>query len=957
MRIILKSGITKIIFILSIILNFCFGQIKVACVGNSITWGEKLSNQGSESYPAQLAVLLGNGYTVKNFGGSGRTLLKNTSLPYIGSSQHTYSIATPHDIVIILLGTNDTYPNHWVAKEDFKNDYYELINDYKNYPGHEDPVFIIGLPPPLFTSAYEQRNETLVNEIIPLTKQVANELNLTIADFYTPLKNKPEHFIDGVHPNINGHAILAQVAKNAIVQASAPPSAPPLTPIGLQATPQLTSIKLGWSPNSESNLSGYHIYRGEGISGFQVYINTVSVPTISFTDMSVVKSKIYNYSIAAFNNEGKLSPRSKSITATTLDQIPPAAPTILTVSQLPDTVKLSWQPNNETDLDKYYLYRSTDPNSIRNANNIITSIFAPNSSFDDVSFEYGTTYYYGITAVDISGNQSEISPIINVHTFSPPSSGDTTLTAFEDSIYEFKKSDFPFSDVDNHTIDKLLFLQSNHLEYFKYNDELLKDSTIVEDFTQLNFIADKDDFGENYAKLALRVIDSSRAISADTSVITINVATVNDRPSVHPISNIELLEDSDDIQINMNGIQAGPENESSQNLAVEVFADEPSLINVGSIQYNRPETDGSIILKPQENVFGIVPVHVQIRDDGGTANNGIDFATTTFNLIVTPRNDPPTINLPERFEIVEDSNTSFELSGIGAGPFGESDQNISIKIKSNDSSILPHPQINYFSPAATANLLLETIPNVNGSTSLIFTLTDDGGTELGGKDSISISVPIDILSVNDQPNDFKILSPIIDSTLVINKYNFNDTLTINWETSTDIENDKITYNVIFSNDLAELSRFDVNSTKIEYPLRAMLSVTDTVSIANGSFSIFASDGALETEAHNNGISFKIDGRTFAPTKLNLDQNYPNPFNDKTLIGFDLPSQTNISMTIYNLLGEEIIKLIDQRTYERGYGSIVWDGRDKYNNLVSAGVYFVEISTGSNKLHKKILFLK
>ena len=947
----------RIIFLLSIILNVCFGQLKVACVGNSITWGEKLSDQGSESYPAQLGALLGSGYTVNNYGNGGRTLLKNTPLPYIGSGQHTYSIATPHDIVIILLGTNDSYPDYWVFKANFKNDYYELIDDYKNYPGHDDPVFIIGLPPPLFTSTYEQRNETVVNEIIPLIKQVANELKLTIADFYTPLKNKPEHFIDGVHPNVNGHAILAQVAKNAIEKATAPPSAPPLTPVGLQATPQLTSIKLDWSPNSEPNLGGYHIYRGEGAEGFQAYIGTVSVPSTSFIDMNVIKSQIYNYAIAAFNTDGKISTRSNAITASTLDQIPPIAPTTPTLSQIPDTIKIVWQPNTEVDLNKYYLYRSTDPNSIRDANNIITSIFAPQASFDDVFFEYGTTYFYGITAVDISGNQSAMSPIRSIRAFSPPNSKDTTLTAFEDSIYTFKKSDFPFSDVDNHTIDKVLFIQSDNLEYFRYDNKPLKDSTIVEKFSQLGFLADKDDFGNKYAKLAVRLIDSSGAISTDTSIITINVVPVNDSPSINPISDIELLEDSDDIQININGIQAGPDNESSQNIIVEVFTDEPSLFNVISTQYNSPESSGSIIIKPQENVFGIVQVHIQISDDAGTENNGIDSVTTTFNLIITPINDPPTITLPERIEIIEDSNTSIALSGITAGPRGESEQNIYIKVQSNDPSILPHPQLNYFSPDSTANIVLETIPDMHGSTPLIFTLTDDGGAELGGKDSISISVPVDIIPVNDQPNDFAIINPIIDSTIVINKYNFNDTLAIHWEPSTDVENDEITYAVIFNNDLTELSRFDISTTRTEYPLREILAITDTISIANGSFSIFASDGTLETEAQNNGIFFKIDGRTFAPTKLSLDQNYPNPFNDKTLIGFDLPSQMNISLIIYNLLGEEIVKLIDQRTYERGYGSIVWDGRDKYNNLVPAGMYFVQIRAGSKELHKRILFLK
>src|SRR5690606_38894849 len=53
-------------------------QIKVACVGDSITAGLGIADPGTQSYPAQLQALLGSGYTVQNYGDSGRTLMKNT---------------------------------------------------------------------------------------------------------------------------------------------------------------------------------------------------------------------------------------------------------------------------------------------------------------------------------------------------------------------------------------------------------------------------------------------------------------------------------------------------------------------------------------------------------------------------------------------------------------------------------------------------------------------------------------------------------------------------------------------------------------------------------------------------------------------------------------------------------------------------------------------------------------
>ena len=236
-------------------------------------------------------------------------------------------------------------------------------------------------------------------------------------------------------------------------------------------------------------------------------------------------------------------------------------------------------------------------------------------------------------------------------------------------------------------------------------------------------------------------------------------------------------------------------------------------------------------------------------------------------------------------------------------------------------------------------------------------MSDNGGTDFGGKDSTSYIIPIEIVSVNDKPTDFNIISPKSDSIFVIDKMNYLDTFSINWETSSDIENDDILYNIIFSGDLNALSQYGLTATNTEYILKDILAVTDTVSIANGAFSIIATDGNLETDAINSGIALTVDGRSFAPAKLHLDQNYPNPFNHATIIGFDLPKSDNVSIIIYDLLGEEVIKLISNKKYERGYNTITWNGLDKHNNLITAGIYLMQIRMGSVEQHKKLIFLK
>ena len=124
-----------------------WAQIKVACVGDSITAGYALTNPGTQSYPAQLQILLGSGYSVGNFGLSGATLLKQSDFTYWNSSQHTNSLAYNPDIVLIMLGTNDTKPWNWNATN-FAADYHDLIAQYQALP--TQPKVYICLSPPVY---------------------------------------------------------------------------------------------------------------------------------------------------------------------------------------------------------------------------------------------------------------------------------------------------------------------------------------------------------------------------------------------------------------------------------------------------------------------------------------------------------------------------------------------------------------------------------------------------------------------------------------------------------------------------------------------------------------------------------------------------------------------------------------------------------------------------------------
>ena len=107
-------------------------RIRVACIGNSVTYGYGFKNRENDSYPARLQQILGEKYDVRNFGYSGATLLRKGHKPFWLQSQYTEALAFKPHIVVIHLGLNDTDPRNWpVYSDEFIPDYEELIKIFQ----------------------------------------------------------------------------------------------------------------------------------------------------------------------------------------------------------------------------------------------------------------------------------------------------------------------------------------------------------------------------------------------------------------------------------------------------------------------------------------------------------------------------------------------------------------------------------------------------------------------------------------------------------------------------------------------------------------------------------------------------------------------------------------------------------------------------------------------------------
>ena len=199
----------------------CMAVMHIACVGDSITAGFGLSNPSVDSYPARLQLLLGTGgFLVSNYGSSGTTLLTNGDDPYIQSGQWAASTNSHPDVVVIMLGANDSKPNGNSSKlSSFSSDYQWMIGVYGNIvlSSGTHPRIILCTPPPVFgTGAYSIDPLVVSNTISPDVRTVAASNNLQLIDMQTLLAGHPEWTQDNVHPNQQGTAVMAAIVYTAI---------------------------------------------------------------------------------------------------------------------------------------------------------------------------------------------------------------------------------------------------------------------------------------------------------------------------------------------------------------------------------------------------------------------------------------------------------------------------------------------------------------------------------------------------------------------------------------------------------------------------------------------------------------------------------------------------------------------------------------------------------------------
>ncbi len=193
--------------------TFAQNAARVACVGDSITYGDKLADRATQSYPAILERLSQGRYTVGNFGVNATTALQTVRRAWINTPAYREALAFAPDIVVIMLGINDLAFPHLHAR--YAADLRNLVGRFQSLPS-APRVFLCTLTPIAPAEQQMDANQTIRDAMNPAIRSVAVETEAAVIDLSAAFPNQLDFLPDGLHPSPAGAELIARTVLAAL---------------------------------------------------------------------------------------------------------------------------------------------------------------------------------------------------------------------------------------------------------------------------------------------------------------------------------------------------------------------------------------------------------------------------------------------------------------------------------------------------------------------------------------------------------------------------------------------------------------------------------------------------------------------------------------------------------------------------------------------------------------------
>ena len=333
-----------------------------------------------------------------------------------------------------------------------------------------------------------------------------------------------------------------------------------------------------------------------------------------------------------------------------------------------------------------------------------------------------------------------------------------------------------------------------------------------------------------------------------------------------------------------------------------------------------------LVAIPQPDFFGVIRLLV-------TASDGSAAVSAEMLLTFNPVNDAPALAPIADVDWIEDSPIPIPLQANDV----EGDD-ITFTATTDTSAVL-HQIL------GDTTLLLIPLPDWTGNANITVTATD----ALGASDQQSFSVVF--AARNDPPSDFALLQPADQTEILYSEDLMGQKLRFEWEGSSDADGEPVSYVFALEDENQTYLFRDTTDTSTEIPYSDIIAIMDDLGLGGITFwwSIWAVSGSDSVEAYNGPFELTItrplavkDNRHL-PQMFALHQNFPNPFNPVTTLRYEMPAHTRVTLTIYDIRGRKVIRLVDGYMHA-GYNRVIWNSADASGRPVPSGIYFARMVT-------------
>jgi len=400
--------------------------------------------------------------------------------------------------------------------------------------------------------------------------------------------------------------------------------------------------------------------------------------------------------------------------------------------------------------------------------------------------------------------------------------------------------------------------------------------------------------------------------------LPVTIRPVNDPPNISSIETVNIPEDSTSSLIQFTVSDA-----ESPGVALRVSgtSTNPSLLPPEGIVLGGLDRIRSIRLKPTPNRFGTTLINLMVDD-------GTDTTRTTFRMNVLPENDPPHIVKSDTLETNEDE----PLWPVPLHIYDEETEinALEIRVHSEKMELIDPDGVEVRDFRDNKALYISPRKDRFGEGHVTVSVSD-------GQATATTDFLVKVKPVNDPPSSFTLYGT--DVQLIDDSLNVN----FDWEQADDTEQQHVQYLLhIFGQDT------DTTITQIDSPEYSFPAGRRLKSNTEYSWEVFATDGS-DTTASTLTKAFVTPILPDAPRHYILQQNYPNPFNPTTQISYSLPVTSRVELTIYDMSGRKVERLVAQ-VQAAGEYNVMWNAGDRASGMY---VYrLVAVGLSNNKRFTK-----